>query len=79
MVNALETSKEFDEEQGTSLEVDGFGSKPLVLGWLVNSEMLALEGGTNSSSNILVCTLHWLPSCELGLGCKCSKKAFQRF
>jgi hypothetical protein len=50
MVNALETSKGFDEEQGTSLEVDGFGSKPLVLGWLVNSEMLALEGGTNSSS-----------------------------
>jgi hypothetical protein len=51
MVIAFETSKGLDEEQGTSLEVDDFGSKPLLLGWLVKSEMLALENG-------LVCTLY---------------------
>jgi hypothetical protein len=50
MVIAFETLKELDEQQGTSLELDGFGSKPFLLGWLVNSEMLTLKTGTNSSS-----------------------------
>jgi hypothetical protein len=79
MVIALETSKGLNEEQEIILEVDGFRSKPLLLGWLVKSEMLTLEEGTSSSSTFwyVPCIDYQLVS--LCLGCKCSKNSFQRF